>query len=295
VLLRRNAGDRFIFLTGDVGFRALEPLRDLLGERFINCGIAEQNMISVAAGLSKGGMDVWVYTIAPFCYARPFEQIRNGLNFHRLPVKLIGNGGGYGYGVMGPTHHALEDCGVLLTLQWMRVYVPAFDEDIAPIVESMSSWEAPSYLRLGLDERPEGVPIPPYGAWRRVMEGEGGVLIALGPIVSQAILAVRNLPPTIRPEVWVVTELPFDDLPDSLTATLMIRRRLCVIEEHVGHGGLGSMICLHLARLGCKLAKFIHLHALGYISGLYGSQKFHRKESCLDISSIQNAIEALGN
>src|SRR5579884_151787 len=94
----------FIFLTGDLGFLALEPLREALGDRFLNAGVAEQNMVSVSAGLARQGLRPWVYSIASFLYTRPFEQIRNDLCLHRLPVVLVGNGGGYGYGVMGATH-----------------------------------------------------------------------------------------------------------------------------------------------------------------------------------------------
>ena len=113
-MVARAVDERILFLTGDLGFMALEPLQSAMGSRFINAGVAEQNMISVAAGLAKQQFEVWAYSIAPFCYARPFEQIRNDIAFHALPVKLVGNGGGYGYGVMGPTHHAIEDYGVLL-------------------------------------------------------------------------------------------------------------------------------------------------------------------------------------
>ena len=87
-----------------------------MGSRFINAGVSEQNMVSVAAGLARSGLRPWTYSIAPFLYARPFEQIRNDVCFHHLPVILVGNGGGYGYGVMGSSHHALEDYGCLLTL-----------------------------------------------------------------------------------------------------------------------------------------------------------------------------------
>ncbi len=111
-LVKHATRSDFAFLTGDLGFGALEPLREVAGDRFINTGIAEQNMISVASGLGRIGFAPWVYSIAPFIYARPFEQIRNDICLHRLPVCLIGNGGGYGYGVMGATHHALEDYGV---------------------------------------------------------------------------------------------------------------------------------------------------------------------------------------
>src|SRR5580704_2056897 len=120
----------FVFLTGDLGFMALEPLRAALGRRFINGGVAEQNLVSVSAGLARAGMRPWVYSIAPFIYARPYEQVRNDLCLHQLPVVLVGNGGGYGYGVMGATHHSLEDNGALLCLPHMRVYIPAFDSDV---------------------------------------------------------------------------------------------------------------------------------------------------------------------
>ena len=125
-----NKNNKIIFLTGDLGFMALEKLRDKLKEKFINAGIAEQNMIGVAAGMASEGLIPWVYSIAPFCYARPFEQIRNDVSFHNLPVKLLGNGGGYGYGVMGATHHAIEDYGILLTLTNFSIFIPCFNEDI---------------------------------------------------------------------------------------------------------------------------------------------------------------------
>ena len=133
-LVSQAVDPRLVFLTGDLGFKALEPLREALSQRFINAGVAEQNMVSVAAGLAKLGLRPWVYSIAPFIYARPFEQIRNDVCLHKLPVILVGNGGGYGYGVMGSTHHALEDYGCLLTLPNLRVFVPAFDEDVSAMV-----------------------------------------------------------------------------------------------------------------------------------------------------------------
>src|SRR5689334_23870795 len=131
----------FVFLTGDLGFKALEPLRDAIGKRFINAGVAEQNMVSVAAGLARAGMRPWAYSIAPFIYARPFEQTRNDVCLHKLPVVLVGNGGGYGYGVMGATHHAIEDYGVMLTLPHIRAFIPAFDADLRPMLGLLAHTE----------------------------------------------------------------------------------------------------------------------------------------------------------
>jgi transketolase len=148
-LVEAASRDEFVFLTGDLGFRASEPLREALGSRFINAGVAEQNMVSVAAGLARAGLRPWVYSIAPFVYARPFEQVRNDVCLHRLPVVLVGDGGGYGYGVMGATHHALEDYGSLLCLPHLRAYVPAFDNDVFELVDTLFEVSSPAYLRLG--------------------------------------------------------------------------------------------------------------------------------------------------
>lgn len=136
-LLQEHAREELMFLTGDLGFQALEPLRSALGKRFLNAGVAEQNMVSVAAGLARQGFRPWLYSIAPFLYARAFEQIRNDVCLHRLPVVLVGNGGGYGYGVMGSTHHALEDYGILLTLNGMDAMIPAFDNDLISLIPLM--------------------------------------------------------------------------------------------------------------------------------------------------------------
>src|SRR5579871_95096 len=172
-LLDCAADPAFVFLTGDLGYKALEPLQERAGERFINAGVAEQNMVSVAAGLAHSGLRPWVYSIAPFVYARPFEQIRNDVCIHDLPVCLIGNGGGYGYGAMGSTHHALEDYGALLGLQHLHAFVPAFAADVAEIVRYLSAFTQPAYLRLGRCEKPEGFPLPAYSPWRRLLQGEG--------------------------------------------------------------------------------------------------------------------------
>src|SRR5258707_9123512 len=107
---------RFIFLTGDLAFAALENVQAALEERFVNMGVCEQNMVSVAAGLAHQRLIPLCYSIAPFAVFRPYEQIRLDVALHRMPVKIVGNGGGYGYGIMGATHHALEDLAVLSCL-----------------------------------------------------------------------------------------------------------------------------------------------------------------------------------
>ena len=262
----KHSTERTVFLTGDLGYGALEPIREALQNRFINAGIAEQNMVSAAAGISKTGLTAWAYSIAPFIYARPFEQIRNDICLHNLPVHLVGNGGGYGYGVMGATHHALEDYGVLLTLPNMQVYVPAFGGDLDPIVGKIQNAANPTYLRLGKSELEVG---GEYKPWRRLRSGSGPVIVTLGALSGSTYEAVKDL----DIDFWVVTELPLGEIPDFLG------RSVWAVEEHVAQGSLGQM-----------LEADRHFCAKGYPSHTYGSQNFHRKECGIDAAFIREQI-----
>jgi transketolase len=282
----------FVFLTGDLGFKALEPLRASMSDRFINAGVAEQNMICLAAGLTRTGMRAWAYSIAPFIYARPFEQIRNNVALPGLPVILVGNGGGYGYGVMGSTHHSLEDYGVLLTLPNMRALVPAFDSDLAPMIDSLMKGSQPAYLRLGLAELPEGFSLPGYAPWRKLISGDRATLLVVGPLVGGILAEVRKLPLGERPSVWLVSELPLAIVPPAFIEDLAHTGHLVVVEEHVKSGGLGQMISHYLLSASVPAPRFTHHCAQGYVSGFYGSQRYHRRESQLDPASILGSLTA---
>lgn len=293
-LIAQAARPEFVFLTGDLGFQALEPLRDALGTRFINAGVSEQNMVSVAAGLARQGCRPWAYSIAPFIYARPFEQVRNDICLHGLPVVLVGNGGGYGYGVMGGTHHALEDYGILLTLSGLRVHAPAFASDVPEAIDQLFSSTVPAYLRLGLSEEPRGWSPPPYAAWRKLVSGRGATIVAVGPLAGAYWQACADLPEGERPNLWCLSQLPLGDLPDELRRDVSAGDVLCVAEEHVAHGGVGPLLATALLTCGCPPRRFVHRAALGYPSGRYGSQKFHRRECRLDVESVLAGIRSGG-
>lgn len=287
--LTKHATDpNFVFLTGDLGFQALEPLRAAAGPRFINAGVAEQNMVTMAAGLASTGLKPWTYSIAPFVYARPYEQIRNDLCAHDMPVTLVGNGGGYAYGSMGETHHALGDYGALLCLRNMHCFVPAFAADVPVMIEQLTQFQHPAYLRLGRCELPRDAVLPSYAPWRRLTEGQGPAMVVVGPLVGSIWAAVRNLPDERRPNLWVVTELPIceETIASEFLADLKRSGSLMVVEEHVAQGGAGQMLLYALAQLGQSPARFAHRCAQGYVTGYFGSQLFHRKECGLDPDSI---------
>lgn len=291
-MVGRAVDPQMVFLTGDLGFMALEPLQSAMGPRFINAGVAEQNMISVSAGLARQGFEVWAYSIAPFCYARPFEQIRNDITFHKLPVKLVGNGGGYGYGVMGPTHHAIEDYGVLLTLPNMSVYVPVFDEDLGAVVPRVGASDRAAYLRLGRGEKPKGYAVPAYAPWRQLTSGGGALVIAVGPLAGTYIESFERLTPEQRPNLWAVSELPLElnPFPLELLHQLTHATSVCVAEEHVRRGGFGSELALFAADHGTPLPRFRHLYARAHHYERYGSQAFLRRHSGLDADSMLAAV-----
>jgi transketolase len=292
-LVKHSNRPDFVFLTGDLGYMALEPLQKAAGSRFINAGVSEQNMVSVAAGLASQGLSPWAYSIAPFIYARPLEQVRNDVCIHDLPVKLVGNGGGYGYGVMGATHHAIEDYGILLALLNMHVFVPAFSADIPPIVEKLLKLEHPSYLRLGRDEKPKKIELPSYAPWRNILRGEGPTVLVVGPLAGEILNNFNELSPADQPSLWILSELPVtaQTIPIEFKADLKRSNHLIVAEEHVAHGGVGEMLSRILLLAGKAPQKFSHHCAQGYISGYYGSQGFHRKESGLTAEAILKELK----
>jgi len=274
---------------------ALEPLQSAMGGRFINAGVAEQNMISVAAAMARESLETWVYSIAPFVYARPFEQIRNDVAFHNLPVKLIGNGGGYGYGVMGPTHHAIDDYGSLLTLPNMTVLVPVFDEDVETVVERAGRCQSPAYLRMGRGEPPKGWSVPAYAPWRKLTQGQGPVVVSVGPLAGTYIEGFERMPEAKRPNLWVVAELPLKmaALPAEMLSDLARSKKLLVAEEHVQRGSVGSELATLLLTAGVSIERFQHLCAKAHHYERYGSQGYLRLQSQLDPVSMQQALEGM--
>lgn len=264
---------RYVFLTGDLGFGALEPVREAFSDRFVNVGVAEQNLIGVAAGIASTGMRVYAYSIASFASLRAVEQVKIDVVNAGLDVCLVGNGGGYGYGHMGPTHHALNDLAVMASVG-MQCLVPAFDREV---VEAVNTWSGPTYLRLGRDDSDGSQVGPSSDGLTRVLAGQRGHVVALGPLAGLARREFGRRESRDRPSVWSCTRLPLTRLPVDLVDGAPI----LVFEEHECLGGLGQQLA-HMLLLRGHSPMFRHFPALGYPSHRYGSQVFHRAESGLD-------------
>jgi transketolase len=285
--------DKIIFLTGDLGFMALENVKNAIGERFINVGVSEQNMVSMAAGLAYEGLVPICYSIAPFIVYRPAEQIRIDICLHNLNVKIVGNGGGFGYGIMGATHHAIEDIAVLSSFQNMQCYIPFCNEDVEGAIDQMFAYSGPSYLRLGYGLKPTNISIPLFTNIRKLLNGNDITIVGSGPVLLNTFEALKEFNENPA-DVFVVSQQPLVGLTNELKASILKTKKLIVIEEHVKRGGLGENIASVLFEKGI-FCKFSHLCIKGYISGLYGNQAYHIDENGLNAVAITSEIKKLIN
>jgi len=183
-------GDKNIFLlAADLGVKFFYEFQNIDNKRFINVGVAEQNMIGMAAGLSMSGKNVYCYSIIPFLIMRTFEQIRIDLCYNNLNVKLLGAGGGVVYGLEGVTHHAIEDIAVMRSLPNMTIVVPGDTVEAEILAEQSVTHQGPLYIRFGRDIEPlvhENKPDFKIGRGIIIREGKDICLIAAGTMLYSA-------------------------------------------------------------------------------------------------------------
>ena len=249
-------------LTADTGYTVFEQFKEMFPDRYLNIGISEANMIGVASGLALSGKVVFVYAIVPFVTMRCFEQIRIDLCYQKLPVKIIGVGGGLCYGQAGATHHAIEDIGVMCCLPNMTVICPGDPVETRCCVEDSMDLKGPCYIRINK----KGDPLlhDDLFKWRGIgngiilKKGSNPVIIATGNMLNTSvavceILSEKGLRPTV---VSMHTIKPMDrELIKGLTRE---RTLLVSIEEHSTYGGLGMQIANVIVEenLPAKLIKF---------------------------------------
>ena len=249
-----EADERVMLLTGDLGFMALEPFSERFGDRFVNCGVAEQNMVGVATGLAEAGLRPFVYSIATFSSMRAYEFVRNGPVLHGLPVCVVGIGGGMDYGPNGASHYAIEDVALMRAQPDLTVLVPADAAQTADAVASLATLERPAYLRL---EKGSAAVAGLDGSFRvgRAQAIGGGTdvaIVAMGGMVHEAVAAAALLEDEgVAARVIVVSSFnpsPTDDVARMLDG---VGVAVCA-ESHLVHGGLGSFVCETVAEAGLR-------------------------------------------
>jgi transketolase len=281
------------FIAGDVGYSFVEPFKEKYPDRFMNAGIAEQNMIGVAAGLAMTGKNVYVYSIIPFLVMRAFEQIRVDLCYQNLPVKLFGVGAGYGYGEMGSTHHAIEDIAIMQSLPEMKVLAPANRKEAYELFCEMSTIKSPVYCRLAKNDESVMYPahlITHFGLINELTYGKDGVVITTGQVFDIGVEVCEKLK-----SVGIVLGLATSPTIKPLDIEFLKRNQkakmLFTIEEHSYYGGFGMAVATALLEMQERPSYFKAFAIQDIYAQVVGSTKYLRKQAALDADSIVTNIK----
>ncbi len=254
-----HSDERIFLLTGDLGWTVVETFAARFPERFLNVGVAEQNMAGIATGLAQTGFVPFVYSIATFASMRSYEQFRNGPILHELPVRLVGIGGGYAYGHAGPTHYALEDLAIWRAQPGIAVIAPADPAQTREVMRATKNSPGPLYLRIGKGGNQEVSGLDGRFALGRpemIRQGRQLLFLASGSIVHEALSAASLLDEKKIPAaVAVMAHLPFTasvELIDCIAGFEFI----ITVEEGYVVGGLGSLVAETIAQhlLSCHLS-----------------------------------------
>lgn len=242
--------DRIVLLSGDIGNRLFDTMKARCPGRFFNCGVAEANLVGMAAGLALGGLRPVGYTIAPFLTYRCLEQIRVDLCYHHLPVVLVGTGAGLAYASLGATHHSCEEMGMLRLLPGLAVVAPADPAEVRAALRAALRHPGPVYLRIGKKGEPAVHPAdPPFeiGKALRLRDGQDAVILAAGTLLPVG-LAAADILAAAGVSTAVYSFHTLKPLDEPLLAEVFGHARVvATLEEHSVLGGLGGAIAEWLA------------------------------------------------
>ena len=283
---------RIWLLTADLGFSFLEKFAEKYPDRFVNIGVAEQNMAGVAAGLALSGNIVFMYSIANFPVFRCLEQIRNDICYHNANVKIVSVGAGMAYGSAGYTHHGIEDIGVMRLLPNMTVVSPADPIETKFATIAIAQHPGPCYLRLGKSNEPvlhQGLPHFELSKVIIVTEGSDITLIASGTILKTAIEAAEQLKiQGYQAEIISVPVIkPFD--AETILKSAHKTGRVITIEEH-GLGGLATVVAETIVGMKCRFSPILIEQCP--ITVAAGQQKL-REMHGLNVDSLLKTTKAM--
>lgn len=246
LLEEAKINERIFLVIGDLGYHVVEPFMDAIPNRFLNAGIAEQNMAGVAAGLAMTGYNVYIYSIGNFPTLRCLEQIRNDIAYHKANVKIVSVGAGYAYGSLGATHQPTEEIGALRVIPNMIVATPGDPVEARAIAKLSTEYDGPMYIRLGK-------------AGEKVAHTEDSLFVKVGDILpvylrecnKKAVLACGNIMAAAKSQI-IDQSLPYDlysipfvkpiNIEQLKTIVEKYPEGLITIEEHQKSCGMGSAI-----------------------------------------------------
>jgi len=274
---------RIALIVGDLGYSVVEPFADEFPDRFINAGVAEQNMTGLAAGMASEGYHIFTYSIANFPTYRCAEQIRNDVAYHQLPVTVVSVGGGLAYGALGYSHHAVQDYALIRSFPNMLIAAPGDPMEVRACMRYLSDNPQPSYLRLGKAGEPcfhPSVPDIAPGRWLKVAPPrlisatqnrlEHNTLICTGAALATAL----NWQNATHFETYSVHSMPLWGLDTKhlQASQLSHYQRVQTLEDHLSDGGFGSWM-LEAANGTENMDTSIKISALSAaVCGTVGSQ-----------------------
>jgi len=286
---------RIWLLTGDLGYSVLERFAARFPDRYVNMGVAEQNMAGVAAGLALEGRVVFTYSIANFPTMRCLEQVRNDACYHAANVKIVGVGGGFSYGALGISHHATEDLSIMRALPNLTVVAPGTDWEAAEAAEALALAPGTGYLRLersGAAADPGGSEPFVLGRARRFREGADATLIAAGGILTEAVVAAAELSRRgIECRVLSMHTVKPLDRP-AILAAVRETGGIVTVEENTVDGGLGAAVAEVCLDEGAVPRFFRRVGLRAGFSCIVGSQQYLRTCYGMDAAGIRDAVLA---
>lgn len=287
---------RIFLITGDLGFGVLTDFAARHPRQFLNAGVAEQNMTGLATGLALEGRIVFTYSIANFATLRCLEQIRNDAAYHEADVKVVAIGGGFSYGALGMSHHAIEDLAILRALPGVTVVAPGDDWEAAEATAALVGQAGTCYLRLdrssaGSTARPNEVYT--LGRARTLRDGRDLTLVSTGGMLGSVLAAAQRLEQrSIHTRVLSMhTVKPLDEA--SVLAAAAETGGIVTVEEHVVEGGLGGAVAECCLEHGTLPRVFHRMGVRGGFASVVGSQDYLRRQVCLDPESIASRVAAL--
>jgi transketolase len=290
---------RLMMLSGDIGNRLFDKFRAKHPQRFLNCGVAEQNMMGVAAGLAMSGLRPVAYTITPFVTTRCLEQIRVDVCYHNVPVIVVSVGAGLAYAGLGPTHHACEDISFLRSLPGMVVCCPGDAWEVRAALRAALQQDSPVYIRMGKKGEPyihKDVPADfAFGRAITMHAGDEVCLVSTGNILPEVMHAAEELGKhghSVRVlSMHTVKPLDTAALADAFASCKLV----ATLEEHGPMGGLGSAVAEWMVDSGtaapeCGVVRF---HTGDAFFRLSGEQEYAREALGLTGHQIAERLEAV--
>ena len=284
--------EKIFLIVGDLGYGVIEHFEEKFPRRFLNAGVAEQNMMGMAAGLASAGFQVFVYSIGNFPTFRCLEQIRNDVCYEELDVTIVSIGAGLSYGTLGYSHHTIDDIGVMNSLPGMTIYSPADPIETRLALDRSTSIKTPKYFRLGKSGESDVFTSTQsnFPDWTPLANGERLLLLTTGAITAEAFKAVQTLQQDgINVSLCAIPVLkPFQFDKEYIKYF----KYVLVVEEHSISGGLGSIVSEQIALNGISI-NLVKLGLPDLIHHEIGSQEYLRSFFGIDSKGIVNKIKEI--